>query len=187
MIWKRMVKGWKEGDVIVTVGTGSLSPSEEQEFGLVSDHNYSIFRISWCISTDSEIRDDPGRRFLQVRNPWSKGGTPKSSFSTSDLLSALHPTTDSDPSIPDDSSRGLFWIDYAALTRSFKTLYLNWNPALFQYCSRKHFTFTPNGSDFDIATNGQFTITVDGTGEVWIMVERHYLGKSEGWEGYIGI
>jgi hypothetical protein len=45
----------------------------------------------------------------------------------------------------------------------------------------------PTGSDFDVGLNGQYTFTTDTTGEVWILLERHYLGKSEGWEGYIGL
>lgn len=28
---------------------------------------------------------------------------------------------------------------------------------------------------------------MERSGDVWILVERHYLGKGEGWEGYIGI
>jgi hypothetical protein len=42
-IWKRVFRGWKEGKVLATVGTGCLTNAEEREFGLVGDHNYSIF------------------------------------------------------------------------------------------------------------------------------------------------
>ena len=106
---------------------------------------------------------------IQLRNPWSKGGVPKSSLST----------------VPSDHST--FWLDFPSLCQTFKTLYLNWNPAIFQYSSRKHFSFTPNGSDFDIGSNAQYAISVHGTGDTWILLQKHYLGKSEGWEGYIGI
>jgi hypothetical protein len=41
-----MVNSNKKGDVLATVGTGSLNSKEEQEFGLVGDHNYSILGIS---------------------------------------------------------------------------------------------------------------------------------------------
>jgi calpain-7 len=44
-IWKKVFRAWSEGDVLATVGTGSLTPFEEREFGLVGDHNYSIFGI----------------------------------------------------------------------------------------------------------------------------------------------
>jgi hypothetical protein len=101
-----------------------------------------------------------------------------------DLQAALPPET---KQFSNDPSSGTFWVEYSSLSYTFKTLYLNWNPALFQYYTRKHFSFTPNGSDFDIGTNGQYTISVEGTGEVWILLERHYLGKSEGWEGYLGL
>jgi len=42
-VWKRVYRGWQEGNVLVTVGTGSLTCAEEKEFGLVGEHNYSIF------------------------------------------------------------------------------------------------------------------------------------------------
>ena len=131
-----------------------------------------------------DIIDRPGgRRVLQVRNPWSKGGIPHTAFSLNELHDAISET----PDLHDDPSRGTFWIDYNTLTQLFKTLYLNWNPNLFPHVRRKHFQFTPTGSDFDVGRNGQYTLTIDRTGEVWILLERHYLGKSEGWEGYIGL
>jgi calpain-7 len=43
LVWKKIIRAWREGSVLATVGTGSLSPREESEFGLVGDHNYSIF------------------------------------------------------------------------------------------------------------------------------------------------
>ena len=130
-----------------------------------------------------DIVDRNNRRLLQIRNPWSKGGIPKSTFSTIELQDALSGKSALTP----DESLGTFWIDYASLSQMFKTLYLNWNPALFLYSYSKHFSFIPNGSDFDVGRNGQYTISTQGPGDVWILVERHYFGKSEGWEGYIGL
>lgn len=40
------MRGWKDGDVLVTVGTGDLTPSQEIELGLVGDHNYSVFGMT---------------------------------------------------------------------------------------------------------------------------------------------
>lgn len=45
-MWKRTFRAWIEGDVLATVGTGSLTPDEEREYCLVGDHNYSIFGMS---------------------------------------------------------------------------------------------------------------------------------------------
>jgi hypothetical protein len=47
-LWKKTLRAWSEGDVLATVGTGSLTPAEEKEFGLVAEHNYSIFGITFC-------------------------------------------------------------------------------------------------------------------------------------------
>ena len=148
------------------------------------------FRLLPPISTRREtdivdILDRPGgRRVLQVRNPWSKGGIPHTAFSLGELHDSISEVS---TDLHDDPSKGTFWIDYTTLTQLFKTLYLNWNPQLFSHVRRKHFQFTPTGSDFDIGLNGQYTLTTDGSGEIWILLERHYLGKSEGWEGYIGL
>lgn len=171
-----MIRGWRDGDVLVTVGTGDLTPSQETEFGLVGNHNYSVF----------DVIDRNGQRLLKIRNPWSRGGIPKSSFDFSSFWEDL----DSDSMeeyTPGDPSLGTFWLDYTTLCQNFKTLYLNWNSAIFPYRSQKHFSFTPNGSDYDVGTNGQYTISVEGTCDVWILVERHYLGKTEGWSGYLGL
>lgn len=40
-----MIRGWRDGDVLVTVGTGDLTSSQEMELGLVGNHNYSVFGI----------------------------------------------------------------------------------------------------------------------------------------------
>jgi hypothetical protein len=42
-LWKKISRAWREGDILATVGTGSLTSAEEQEFGLVGNHNYSVF------------------------------------------------------------------------------------------------------------------------------------------------
>jgi hypothetical protein len=34
---------------------------------------------------------------------------------------------------------------------------------------------------------GQLVLQMEGEGVVWVLVERHYLGIEEGWEGYIGL
>ena len=46
VLWQKILTATKKGDVLATVGTGSLSPMEEKEFGLVGDHNYSILGTS---------------------------------------------------------------------------------------------------------------------------------------------
>lgn len=197
-LWKKTIKAWTEGTVIATVGTDSLTPAEEKEFGLVGDHNYSIFDMIDRLSPSSQHQQS--RRLIKIRNPWSRGGVPRNSFSTAELRDALPDLANNDHTTGNTGSRdrgemlspgdpllGTFWIDYPTLTQSFKTLYLNWNPSLFPHIAQKHFSFTPNGSDFDVAGNGQFMFSTDGTGEVWVLIERHCLGKLEGWEGYIGL
>jgi len=205
-LWNKTHKAFTQGTVIATLGTGPLTHLEEKEFGLVGDHNYSIFDMIDRPRTGDAQQQAQQRhlqRFVKIRNPWSKGGVPRAEvwgqrvwdalpeISGSDERSAVvdNTTSDtiSDTFFPGDPSLGTFWLDYPTLAHSFKTLYLNWNPSLFPYKAQKHFSFTPNGSDFDVAGNGQFTVQVEGTGEVWGLIERHWLGKGEGWEGYVGL
>lgn len=166
--------------------------------------------------------DRRGVRILQLRNPWSRKGIP--SFPT--LYTTLSTPRNTNPNVeennlpdanPDsgdeeianDPSVGTFWITYPTLSQAFKTLYVNWNPSLFNYSTSKHFSFTPNGSDFDVRQNGQYIFSINqsksgevegtkggsnggagwggGVRDMWVLLERHYLGKLEGWDGYIGL
>jgi len=168
-LWKRVFRAWREGDVLCTVGTGPLTPLEEREFGLVGEHNYSIF----------DIRVHNNHRLFQIRNPWSKRGIPKRTFNT--------PNSDPEEAFTDDVGKGTFWVEYHVLRQSFRTLYLNWNPRLFGFVAQQHVAFVPGQSDVDVGGNGQVVVAVEGEGVVWVVVERHYLGCQEGWEGYIGL
>jgi calpain-7 len=177
-VWRRVLRGWRAGEVIVTVGTGSLTPLEEKEWGLVGDHNYSVFGTPISPS-NPEMVHVSDKRLVKLRNPWSQGGIPKPSLDIASI-----PSSDL---VPGDLSLGTFWFDFYTLTQVFKTLYLNWTPSLFPHFQTKHFTFTPNGSDFDVSSHAQYTFRGDGPGEVWLLLERHYLGQDEGWGGYIGL
>jgi hypothetical protein len=55
-LWKKTLRAWSEGDVLATVGTGPLTPAEEKEFGLVGEHNYSIFGSVLKDVTNSRYR-----------------------------------------------------------------------------------------------------------------------------------
>jgi calpain-7 len=163
-LWRRVFRAWREGDVLCTVGTGTLTPLEEREFGLVGDHNYSIF----------DIRTHATHRLCQICNPWSKRGIPKSTYTENEVFG-------------DDVARGTFWLEFHVLRQNFRTLYLNWNPQLFGFVAQRHLAFVPGGSDVDVGLNGQVVLAVEGAGVVWVLVERHYLGVEEGWEGFIGL
>jgi hypothetical protein len=120
-----------------------------------------------------DIKMHDNHRLLQIRNPWSKRGIPKQTFHSQNF--------------GDDLTHGTFWLEYHAISQTFKTLYLNWNPRLFGFVAQRHLSFAPVGSDIDVGGNGQFVLSVEGCGVVWVVLERHYLGGSEGWEGYIGL
>ncbi|RUP49175.1 hypothetical protein BC936DRAFT_143130 [Jimgerdemannia flammicorona] len=54
-VWKRLLAGQKYGDALITIATGELTDADADAIGLVPTHAYAVL----------------GRRFLQVKNPWS--------------------------------------------------------------------------------------------------------------------
>ena len=149
-----------------------------------------LYSVCSYLSTQlikSDLIERPSGRFLKVKNPWSQVSTFHSTFSMDELRDALDDGKGSDDDLISEPSAGIFWTNYVALARMFKTMYLNWNPTRFRFSCQKHFSFTPNGSAFDISSNAQFTVSVVATETIWFVARRHYLGKTEAWEGYIGL
>jgi calpain-7 len=67
-LWRRIVKAFNFGDVLITLGTGKISPRVERELGLVGEHDYAVLAL-----------DEQGehRQFL-IKNPWLRGVDRKS-------------------------------------------------------------------------------------------------------------
>ena len=61
LLRRRLFTAFHYRDVLLTVGTGSLSKSEQDGFGLVSDHDYAIL----------DLKESEGRLLLLVKNPWA--------------------------------------------------------------------------------------------------------------------
>lgn len=67
-LWQRIVKAFNFGDVLITLGTGKISPRVERELGLVGEHDYAVLALEEA---------DNQRRFL-IKNPWLRGVDRKS-------------------------------------------------------------------------------------------------------------
>jgi calpain-7 len=171
--WLRVFKAFNFGDVLVTLGTGSLSRVEEKELGLASSHNYAVL----------DMKESEGRRLMLVKNPWSeatKGNAYDSVKSWSkdldiDVKGVVEDTSSTKQL--DFLAPGTFWMDFNNLMRHFAFIYLNWNPSLFAYRQDHHFAWDLTEDDASLesfSSNPQFSITNNGATPVWLLLSRHF-------------
>jgi calpain-7 len=177
-LWKRIYNAFIYGDVLVTVGTGKMSTRQERELGLEGQHSYVVL----------DMKETDHDRLLLIKNPWVEGkgwkgprppAAPVMDTSTSsggskisletyhrDSVATLekpHPTT--------------FWIGLEQVIQHFESLYLNWNPGLFQYRQDIHFDWaiesqkTPGNC---IVHHPQFAFSSKTAGPVWFLLSRHF-------------
>ncbi len=175
-LWHRIWNAFTYGDVLVTLGTGKMTPREEKDLGLASEHDYAILDMK-------EIDDT---RFLLVKNPWSEGTVWKSSFYGANAS----PITEVDTSnthrtqiqqsgrgsdhLPDP---GTFWIDLNSVMQNFESIYLNWNPCLFTCRQDTHFTWdlaVARAFDGCFASNPQYAVGSRAGGVIWVLLGRHF-------------
>lgn len=61
-IWKRLKDGHELGACLITVSTGQLTPANQEQLGLHTQHAYAVL----------DVREIGKHRLLQVKNPWTK-------------------------------------------------------------------------------------------------------------------
>ncbi|MBE3041964.1 hypothetical protein IMZ48_05160, partial [Candidatus Bathyarchaeota archaeon] len=162
--WGYIVEAFAQGNVIVTLGTGRISSTEEEATGLVGEHDYAVL----------ELDPDPNSRQLLVKNPWRSGETWRELGSTS-----LASTTRSESAGPAHlhNQTGTFWMNLADVTQHFESIYLNWNPALFTHRQDHHFKWDlapRKNMSATVVHNPQFSMVAGDGGWVWILLARHF-------------
>ncbi|PKX89608.1 calpain-like protease PalBory [Aspergillus novofumigatus IBT 16806] len=158
-IWRRLFRSFQYGDVLLTIGTGKLTQKEEEELGLVSEHDYAIL----------DMKEFKGRRQMLVKNPWA--GVDTASGRTENALASNAPHDRS------SLSPGTFWMDCEMVFQNFENLYLNWNPSLFRYRQDIHFTWdlaAGKGVPGCFVKNPQFAVTSESGGTVWLLLGKHF-------------
>ncbi|KAJ4412701.1 cysteine protease [Didymella pomorum] len=177
-LWKRIYNAFIYGDVLVTVGTGKMSTRQERELGLEGQHSYVVL----------DMKETDHDRLLLIKNPWVEGkgwkgprpsAAPVVDSSTSSggswaSLEAYHrdslPTTER----PHPTT---FWIGLQQVIQHFESLYLNWNPGLFQYRQDIHFEWTIDTQKTPgncIVHHPQFAFLSKKAGHVWFLLSRHF-------------
>uniref|UniRef100_A0A8C7P911 Calpain 7 n=1 Tax=Oncorhynchus mykiss TaxID=8022 RepID=A0A8C7P911_ONCMY len=164
------------GDVLITTATGVMTEEEGERWGLVPTHAYAVL----------DIREHKGKRFLQLKNPWSHLRW-KGRFSerdeknwTPELLKYLN----FDPKTAQKFDNGVFWITFEDLCQYYDVIYLSWSPALFRESSCIHSSWDgrqgPVKDAYSLANNPQYRLEVTcpaGGTAVWVLLTRHITDK----------
>lgn len=174
-LWYRIKKGWDDGNVMLCVGTGTLSREERQGIGLISDHDYTVL--------DIDEDETNGQRLVCVCNPWNSSGTTDASDGDVKIALKDRPTKDGRQ----------FWLPFESLCLWFQSLYLNWNPDLYQFKTATHFLWGSDAIEWSQTTktyeeNPQFVIRNNSPEpvETTLLFSRHTLSATSA-TGYFSI
>ena len=166
-LWRRILKAFGYGDVLVTMGTGKLTPHEEEDIGLAGEHDYAIVDIK---------ENANGKRLFLVKNPWSHGCTWKHHIDQGELTDQQL-NGDGVLSPPEKLTPGTFWMDINDVFQHFESIYLNWNPDLFSDRQDIHFEWNLIEGRSAVGSfdrNPQYVIQSIHGGTVWVLLSRHF-------------
>ncbi|XP_045073111.1 calpain-7 [Coregonus clupeaformis] len=176
--FRMLYQRFHRGDVLITTATGVMTEEEGERWGLVPTHAYAVL----------DIREHKGKRFLQLKNPWSHLRW-KGRFSerdeknwTPELLKYLN----FDPKTAQKFDNGVFWITFEDLCQYYDVIYLSWSPALFRESSCIHSSWDgkqgPVKDAYSLANNPQYQLEVTcpaGGTAVWVLLTRHITDKDD--------
>ncbi|RYC64061.1 hypothetical protein CHU98_g2161 [Xylaria longipes] len=158
--WRRIKNAYDFGDVVITLGTGHLSPDEEEALGLAGEHDYAVLDLSESLEN----------RKLLVKNPWCDGLVWKG------VGSASSKTLSDADDHPVKLKPGSFWISFDDVMQNFESLYLNWNPSLFTDRQDHHFAWQLPEANMigSFAHNPQYSMKAERNSQTWILLSRHF-------------
>ncbi|KAF4120243.1 Calpain large subunit, domain III [Geosmithia morbida] len=169
-VWIRVKAAYDSHDVVITIGSGCISPEEEEATGLIGEHDYAI----------QGLREEGEARYLLVKNPWCNGSVWTGVWRS--LAAEPTPRLSSSKDAPNLESSsehqtpGSWWVSLEDVAQTFESMYLNWNPDLFSNRQQRHFSWhmPPSHLASTLAENPQFSITSPDGGPVWVLVSRHF-------------
>ncbi|SMR63707.1 unnamed protein product [Zymoseptoria tritici ST99CH_3D1] len=189
--WRRILKGFSYGDVLITMGTGKMSRRTEKALGLAGEHDYAVL----------DLREVDGQRLMLIKNPWVEGTSWRGRFK--DTTSDGHQYTEGDLrqlhdemepvnsprdllNVDDQLKPGTFWMDLDNVIQHFESVYLNWNAGLFSFRQDAHFAWDlsespeagsmqrTRGPYTSLQQHPQFTVTASNGGTIWLLLCRHF-------------
>ncbi len=180
-LWEEIATNFKEGNVLITIGTGNLPRREQKYLGLAAEHDYAVLEVS----SDGDAKE------ILVKNPWADGDVWRgASRRRPNQNDEANGTSTDQKMMP-----GTFWMDFNSMFQYFENMYINWNPGLFSHREDLHFSWQPQQPESAaniFVENPQFAVTVSESGEVWLLLSRHfrtgdYTQSTIGKNGYISI
>ncbi|KAG7469852.1 hypothetical protein MATL_G00133300 [Megalops atlanticus] len=176
--FRMLYQRFHKGHVLITTATGVMTEEEGERWGLVPTHAYAVL----------DIREYKGKRFLQLKNPWSHLRW-KGRFSerdekswTPELLKYLN----FEPKSAQKFDNGVFWITWEDVCQYYDVIYLSWSPALFKESSCIHSSWDakqgPVKDAYSLANNPQYKLEVQcpqGGTAVWVLLTRHITDKDD--------
>jgi hypothetical protein len=184
--WKRILKSFSYGDVVITMGTGKMSSKTEKALGLAGEHDYAVL----------DLREVDGQRLMLIKNPWVQGTSWRGRFKDAsmaedDFTQLQHEMEPVDSprdllNVDDQLKPGTFWMDLDNVIQHFESVYLNWNSGLFSYRQDLHFAWDlsespeagsilkTRGPYASLQQNPQFTVTASKGGTIWLLLWRHF-------------
>ena len=108
-LWKTMYDAFMDGNVLLTMGTGTLPKREQRLLGLASEHDYAVLNLNQSGDTAEVL----------IKNPWSDGDVwhgaarrrPNPSQGSSPSMSTLEPS-ENKTAAGDEMTPGTFWMDF---------------------------------------------------------------------------
>lgn len=159
-----------------------MSTDAERETGLAGEHDYAIL----------DLREAGDQKLFLIKNPWCEGtswtgSTPRIDGSDGTEIGSLRDeeTVHSSRDLlnaHDQLSPGTFWMDLNSVLQHFESIYLNWNPGLFQKRQDVHFpwdlrlngSMAARGKFRSFANHPQYRVTVANGGTLWVLLCRHF-------------
>lgn len=120
-IWSQLYQSWNFGDILITLGTGSLTKDAEADLGLVSEHNYAVIGLE-------EAGEE---KTVVIQNPWK---CPSEQVRPVQDTSIFYKTT--------------FRLEFSQILQQFEMLFMNWNTSLYRHIVTSHFAV--NSMQFSI-------------------------------------
>jgi len=149
-----MYKAFEFGDVLVTLGTGKLSPRVERALGLVGEHDYAVLKLE-------EVSGQ--RRFL-IKNPWLRGVERQSGHPhpPGTFWLDMHQIVQNFENIYLNWNPGLFQFR--------QDTHFPWD------LGTPETARSPVGS---FVRNPQFTFSCAQSGPAWILLSKHFKSRNE--------
>lgn len=166
-LWHRLFGAFTRGDVLITVGTGGVTQSEELGIGLISDHDYAIL----------DMEETENQQIFLVKNPWSGGTIRKERKVDNEMTESRFDHVYARISKDERLEPGTFWMDLDQIALNFESMYLNWNPALFSFREDVHFKWDMPACRMNcgsFGSNPQFQVRSEHGGTIWLLLSRHF-------------